>query len=177
MADYYKATDAKHFGDRTIPGSKFTDPDLNSLEDVLELAIKQRGNLENDDRAKFIDMGALKDAFDPNIRYLYVETKGLVGIIHSAGRPDGIPLLVRRTKPGAPCSVTYNTNLRHTTDIAVVIIDKDDAGNERLITAHPGTPVKPKTGEFDEFEGQYISLGQARLIAGGELWLETAPIS
>jgi len=176
LAAYYRATDAKHFGDRTAPGSRFSDSSLNKLEDVLELAIEQRGNLDGDDRNEFIKLGSLKDSFDPDIRYILVHTSGSLGVIHSEGRPDGIPLLVGRTKPGAPCSVISSNQFRHTTNVSVIIIDKDVNGKERVITAHPGTPVKPKTGEFDAYEGQYISLGQARAIAGGELWIETAPV-
>src|SRR5579875_3211223 len=42
---YYDDTDRKHFTDRNAPGSKFTDPRLNSLDDVVALARRQRGTL------------------------------------------------------------------------------------------------------------------------------------
>ena len=177
MAAYYRATDAKHFGNRESAGAKFSDKRLNRLEDVLALAIEQRGSLDGDDRATFIEMGTLKNSLDPDIRYLYVKTPGTYGVIYSEGMPDGIPLLVGRTKPSAPCSVIHSVQMRPTTSFAVIVIDKDAAGNERVITAHPGTPVKPKSGEFDAFEGQYITLGQARAIAGGELWIETSAVN
>lgn len=173
---YYKATDEKHFGDRSLPGSKFSDLSLKTLEDVAALAIEQRGNLDGDDRAVFIKHGASKDSFHPDIRYIYVETPGVVGVIYSSGLPDGIPLHVARTKPGIPCSVIYTTYTKHVTTHAVIIIIKDDAtGQDKIITAHPGMPNKPKTGEFDHLEGEYITLGQARAIVGGDMWLETTP--
>jgi hypothetical protein len=173
-SDYYAATDRKHFGDRTEPGSKFLDPALSELEDIVRLAIAQRGSLDGDDRVKFY-FDSDPDAFRDGNRYLKVATPGTVGVIHSTELSDASLLSVVRTKPGAPVSLVASVTEQPTTDYAVLIIeDVIDTGEARVVTAFPGTVTAPlESLTLEELEGGAITVAAARDILRGEFWANT----
>lgn len=177
-ADYYAATDAKHFGDPTLPGSKFLSPNLNKFEDVIALAAYQRGNLDGDDRNTFISLGAASDAFKDDNRYLFVKTPGTVGILHSKELPDETKVQVIRTKPGVPCSLVYDVTEQPKADYAVIIMVTDEeTGRAIAITGFPGVVTKSlHNEEIDSHEGEIITLGQVRKILNDEVWLNTRKV-
>jgi len=172
-SEYYKATEEKHFINKNAPGSQFTSNKINNLKDILSLAVKQRGNLEGDDRNKFLQLGANPKAFLEGIRYLYVETPGTVGVINSEELPDITPISVIRTKPGTPCSLTIQTETKPITTYGVIIIGKDGGQQDVLWTAFPGQPtVLNENPEIELLEGKTVTLKTIRNIVG-DVWLHT----
>lgn len=170
MAEYYKATDAKHFSDKTAPGSKFTDPDMKNLNDIVALTANQRyDGLQGDDRDKLIKFGANPDAFRDDCRYLVVQTPGKVGSQHISSLPMNEKIEVVRTKPGAPCSLVANVSKQASTNFGVVIMGKSDDGKDIVFTAHPGMPTRTSgkdEGIFDRYEGRSLSINHIMEIAG-----------
>lgn len=177
-ADYYKATDAKHFshGDAQT-GSVFTDPKLTNLEDLLALAAEQRGGLDGDDRAELIAMGADENAFAEGFRYLAVATAGTVGIIPDSELDANLDLEVVRTKPGAPASLVLEVDDNPTTNVGVIILGPDPTNpeNEIVMTAHPGLPVAPAASdEFGPLVGTQVTVADARNLVGRRrIWVQT----
>ena len=173
--DYYAATDVKHFGDRREPGSKFLAEDLRSVEDVVALAVHQRGDLQGDDRDRFIARGADPSAFREGNRYLLVETLGTVGVIHSADLPDATLLSVVRTKPGAPCSLVAAVDEQPMTCYACIIVSTDrDTGEDLVITTFPGMVTQSIDDELIEaLEGGALTVASARDILGTDFWANT----
>lgn len=174
FAAYYRSTDIKHFGDRTEPGSKFTDPGLNCIEDVVALAVVQRGSLDGDDREEFIARGADPAAFQAGNRYLFVRTPGTIGVIDTAGMDRGTVLSVLRTKPGAPCSLVLDVDQQPDTDYGVIILGDDEGSLPVVITVFPGL-VTPSTkhDDIEAREGGTILLCDARVLLGGDIWVNT----
>lgn len=170
LAEYYKATDAKHFSDKNAPGSKFTDPDMKNLNDVVALADNQRHDgIQGDDRAKLIAFGANPAALRDDCRYLIVQTPGKVGSQHISSLPANDKIEIVRTKPGAPCSLVANVSKQSSTNFGVIIMGKNSAGKDVVFTAHPGMPTRTSgkdEGIFDKYEGRSLSINHIMEIAG-----------
>jgi hypothetical protein len=176
IAAYYEATDKKHFGNSNQPGSKFTDSSLTKVEDVIQLAKKQRGSLRGDDRAELIKKGADVKGFLDSKRYLMVSTPGKVGIMSSTDLKDSDELEVVRTKPGVPCSLVRKVNKQPVTDYAVIVLAKnEETGKDLLITTFPGPVTKPLSNiMIDELEGKTITVLDAKKILGTKpFWVNT----
>ena len=175
--DYYNATDLKHFGNHTEPGSKFLDPSLQKLGHVLMLRMRQTDshNLDGDDTAALLARGSDPTGFMDGNRYLMVLTPGTVGIKHSSGLSAGTKLQVARTKPGVPCSLVLRVKQQPTTDYAVIIISKHEmTGKDFVITAFPGPVTRPTVSEeLDKMEDRTLTVSQAREILGTEFWANT----
>lgn len=178
-AEYYEATDKKHFSDMDASGSKFTDPNMHKVEDVLELAIKQRGSLNGDDRDKFITQGSSPDAFRDGNRYIMIKTPGRLGVQSLKEMKDDDILEVTRTKPGVPCNIvkpiTADEGNNLTTDTAVAVISNDRETNKPiLITTFPGIVTKNiDNPELDKLEGQKITVARARELLGDNAFANT----
>jgi hypothetical protein len=176
-AAYYEATDKKHFGDKTQPGSKFLDPSLEKVEHVLMLRMEQLGaaNLDGDDRAALIARGSDPNGFMDSKRYLMVLTKGTVGIKNSNTLDDDAKVEVVRTKPGAPCSLVMEVSEQPTTDYAVIVMGAHkQTGKDFVITTFPGPVTKPSANEeLDAREGQMMTVGEVRKIMGEDFWINT----
>lgn len=184
---YYQATDAKHFPANPVaasdgrqapaatPGSTFTDPALRRLNDVVALAHRQRGDLDGDDRDELARLGTPEEAFKPGIRYLLVRTSGTVGIRRSDDLPGDTAVEVVRSKPGAPCSLVLDVTTQETTDVATIIIGRnEETDTEMVFTAHPGLPIPAgSTDRMTAWEGRRVSLAQVRAAYGGDVWLNT----
>lgn len=176
LAEYYEATDRKHFGlAGNTPGSKFTDPRLTKLEDVVALAFQQRGHLEGDDREFFIQQGSTADAFKEGNRYLKVETSGVVGILHASELQDDTMVTVQRTKPGVPCSLVVEVTERPHTDYGVIVLaTHEKTGKAVVVTAFPGLVTEPLSNEhLDLLEGKQLSMADARHLLGSKFWVNT----
>lgn len=176
FGDYYAGTDRKHFQDKNSAGSKFTDPRMKTIESVLALTAVQRENgLNGDDRDFFISQGANPSAFNPNNRYLKVNTPGTVGIKSTKKMRASDMVQVVRTKPGAPCSFVADVKRQETTDYAVVVLTKNkDTGKNMVITTFPGMPTKSnKSDEIDALEGQWVTVAKARELNGGDFHVNT----
>lgn len=171
---YYAQTDAKHFGTGTS-GSTFTDPALRRVEDVLTLALHQRGTLAGDDRDELIAAGSDPAGFRDGMRYLKVDTPGVVGVTHTAGLPDSTPVHVVRDKDGVPCSPVLDVDTQPTTDTGVVLVAADkDTGDDLVLTCFPGPVTAPPYADaLDELEGQTVTLGRVRGILGGDFHAQT----
>ena len=169
LADYYASTDKKHFSDLDSPGSKFTDPDLSRLEDVLELAAGQRGSLDGDDRDALISLGADADAFNDMARYLLVHTPGRLGAQKMDSLPADARIFARRTKAGGKVSLVAEVSQQADTGFATIIIGPDKQGTRDIVwTAHPGLPATSGGGEdtFGDHDGQELTRDQIAAIAG-----------
>lgn len=173
--EYYTATDKKHFQDRDAPGSKFTDPSLSKVEDVVALTLQQRGSLEGDDRDKLIARGAKPEAFRDGNRYLMVNTPGTLGVQDSRTMRDDDLVEVTRTKPGTPVNLVKKVTEQGTTNYGVVVVTKDfDSGEPRVITTFPGTVTySPKNHQMEALEGKTITVAQAREILGDDFYANT----
>lgn len=184
-AKYYGDNDKKHFSpdpvidkgsqEKKQPGSKFLDKKLKKTEDVLALAIQQRGTIKGCDKAKFIALGASPDAFQADKRYLYVETPGTVGILNSSEMNENEMLTVTRTKVGAPCSLVATVKTQPKTHYAVAVLATDkETGKDLLITTFPGVVTKSlRNDDIDALEGKQITVAQAREMLGGNVWVNT----
>lgn len=176
-AAYYAATDAKHFGDKTEPGSKFMDPALRSVEDVAALRMVQTGknNLKGDDREALIAAGSDPNGFSEGKRYLMVKTSGTVGIQNSAKMRPTDTVQVVRTKPGAPCSLVASVKSQPETDFAVIVVgEHKETKNDFIITTFPGPVTKPTASEaIDNLEGMTMTVADAKKILGEDFWANT----
>lgn len=177
-AEYHAETDARHFVDGSgvvASGSRFTNPALRRIEDVLDVVLRERGTLEGDDREKFFEHGADKSWFLPNVRYLYVNEGGTVDAVHSFGMAPNMMVEVKRLKSGSSCTLVRYSNTRHVSDFGVVIIETDPAtGEEFVATTHPGVPRSPNSSPaLEALEAQHLSIAQVREILGRDFWIET----
>lgn len=186
---YYEATNQMHCG-QGEGGSKFTDPDVKNILDVvglrqnLVLAVTNRV----DDRAELIAAGAPENAFLPATKgpdapeglpealYFKVEgVEGRLGVIKLGELHPDTRLLVRREKGKsnpedkktyAPVSFTAIQGTAEDmpkTNFATVIVGRSPGGSDELWTVHPGSPVRPVMGEYSFTQGL---LGPDELATG-----------
>lgn len=176
-SSYYAATDAKHFGNKSEPGSKFTDPALRSVEDVVALRMAQtdRNTLAGDDREALIAAGSDPKGFSANNRYLMVKTPGTVGIVNSRALKLSDTVEVVRTKPGVPCSIVAPVKSQPNTDFAVIVVSQHaETKKDFVITTFPGPVTKPTQSEaIDRLEGRTMTVADAKRILGDEFWVNT----
>lgn len=165
---YYADTDKKHFSDKAAPGSKFTDPTLNSLEDVTAMALQQRGDLAGDDREELIAAGANPAAFGPNFRYLKIRTNGTMGSAPLSSFPEGTEFHARRTKTGGKVSLVAIVDTQPNTDFGVLVIGTPPGvDHEVVVTAHPGAPSRSTGNDtFASVEGQRLTAADVARVAG-----------
>jgi hypothetical protein len=176
-AAYYDATDKKHFGDKTQPGSKFLNPSLEKIEHVLMMRMQQIGEatLDGDDREALIARGSDPNGFMAGKRYLMVLTEGTVGIKNSSTLPAETKVEVVRTKPGAPCSLVMEVDAQPTTSYAVIVMgEHQQTGKDFLITTFPGPVTKPTANPaLDAKEGQTMTVDEVKEILGEDFWINT----
>lgn len=176
---YYAGTERKHFSDRSLPGSKFTDPYIKTLDDLLVVASRQRGGLEGDDSDKFRFLGVRDEVFKPGYRYLFVATPGKLGIVTTDMLPGDTVVTVERTKPGAPCNFVMSVDKQLTVDYGVIIISDEDPEKPRLITAFPGYPTfvpdrsTESAAKADSLEGKSFTVNQVRELMGRDVVVNT----
>lgn len=174
---YYEATDKKHFGDKTEPGSKFLYEQLNSVEDVVTLRMiqKQSSDLSGDDKEALIAKGSDPNGFSEGKRYLMVNTFGTVGIKNSADFPDNHMVDVVRTKPGSPCSLVTTVDDQPKTDYAVIVVGQHkQLERDFVITTFPGPVTKPTSNaELDAKEGTSMTIAEVKSILGDNFWINT----
>ena len=176
-ADYIKSISAKHWGEGAI-GSKFSEG--NTLRDLLETAIKQRGNLEGDDRNMLIEKGVDPSALMQECRYLVVKGGGEVGIVKAEDLSDDTEVKVIRTKPGNPCSLVVEGEKFPTADFGVIVIgpnekakpeDSEPSTKEMVWTAHPGLPIRPAKDDSWP-EGSTITVADVKSKLGSGAYLQ-----
>lgn len=174
---YYAATDAKHFSDKTAPGSKFLSKHLKSVEDVAALRMVQTGknDLSGDDREALIAAGSDPNGFGTGKRYLMVKTSGTVGIKNSSTFDPDDRLEVVRTKPGAPCSLVASVKTQPETDFAVIVVgEHKTTKNDFIITTFPGPVTKPTASDaIDNLEGRSLTVADAKRLIGEDFWVNT----
>lgn len=151
---YIESIDVKHFSLES-PGSTFVDLRAKKTEDVLEIAVEQRGDLFGDDREDLIKNGADPQAFLPkesNVRYLKVNISGVQAIKDTSSLQES-EILTVMAKGGADgklpsLSFVLDSKEKEKTDFATIIIgpDTDEENNfipntEVLWTLHPGVPT------------------------------------
>lgn len=182
-AEYFKATDGKHFGDSTVSGSKFTSPGLNSIEDIVKLRVAQKGGtlngLKGNDIDELIKLGSDHDAFGEGFRYLKVDVEGTVGIISSEELSSDTKLFVTQTKPTAPYSLVVEVNKQPVTNFGVLILGQNEITQEEyVITTFPGPVVKPRQVDvFAEYAGQVLTVSEAKNILNtNRFWVETVKV-
>lgn len=173
LAGYYAATDAKHFS-RGTAGSTFTDPTLVRVEDVVGLALAQRGTLDGDDRELLVAVGGPREAFSEECRYLLVRTPGVVGVLNSDSLDAETVVEVVRMKPDTPCSLVIEVDTQPTSELATLILGPDTEGTEIVYTVHPGVPcVTDNEDRARALENQQVPLERIRALYQGEVWLNT----
>lgn len=176
-ANYYAATDQKHFGAKDEPGSKFLDPNLRKVEDVLILHMRQAGtsDLSGDDREELIARGSDPSGFRDSNRYLMVLTEGSVGMQHSEKLNPETKVEVLRTKPGVPCSLVLDVAHQGSTDFAVIVVGKHSmTGKDFVITTFPGPVTKPTSSQIlDTYEGQKLTVAEVESLIGKDFWVNT----
>lgn len=177
---YFKDTEAKHFNPETGAGSLFTE--VKTLNDLLKLAIQQRGSLDGDDKEKFAEMGVDPKALMGFCRYLKVDTAGEVGIKAAKDLPLDTKVKVVRMKQGAPCSFIITSDEFAPTDFGTIIIgpnekaenakpeDPEPSTKEMIWTVHPGLPVRPVTADFWP-EGSEITVKDLKEKLGEDIFV------
>lgn len=179
QAEYFAAIDAKHFDPETGVGSLFTE--CKNLKELIVLALQQRGSLEGDDRAKFLELGVPDKALLPECRYLLIETTGEIGIVNindSRLQPD-TEVRVERRKPNVPCSLIVSLQEFPQTNIGTIVIGPNEkfdhnspepSTKEMIWTAHPGLPIRPATADIWP-ENTKITVADVRDKLGDEVFL------
>lgn len=175
--------EVKHFDPEKGVGSLFTE--IENLQDLLEKAIEQRGNLDGDDREKFIAMGVPPEALMAFCRYLKVETPGEVGIANVKDLAPDTKVKVIRTKQGTPCSLVVEGQNLPITDFGTIIIGPNEKGKkpddpepstkEMIWTVHPGLPVRPVTEDIWP-EGSEITVQDVIDKFGDEVFLNVKKV-
>lgn len=177
LAKYYEQTDKKHFGSVENPGSQFTSPNVNRIEDILTVAYNQRGDLKGDDREILIQLGSDPSVFLDNFRYLYVETDGVLGIKNTSTMPDNQELKVVRTKDRAKPNLAAVVKNKDNVDYGVIILGNDEeVGREIFITAYPGLVTKKSeesSGKLEDSIGETYTVKQMRDKLGHDIWVNT----
>lgn len=166
LNDYFRSIEAKHFNQDSAVGSYFTDPEIDSLADLVERAAAEPGGLERDDRALFNE-----EALRPDCRYLRVRAEGKNNLISTADLEDDTEVEVVRTKKEAPCSLVVSDTPERNEDFATLIIGpRPEGGGECVWTAHPGAPVKAAQEDIWP-EGSRITVADVRAKLG-QCWLQ-----
>lgn len=166
--EYYAATEKKHFGDTSSPGSQFTE--LSTLDEFLELAQEQKEKgLMDDDREWYIKNGVNPDALREGIRYIKVDTPGVLGSGDSTQlKDDDVVIPVRKsTRKGSnEYRFSFPVDEKPEVDHATLIIS-DDVENYNytpemlevldgktppaiFFTCYPGSPGAFRGGVRDE---------------------------
>lgn len=192
--EYIESIDKKHITSKSA-GSKFTDSKIKKAEDVLALALAQRGSLKGDDRNKLIEAGASPEAFLPvesGVRYLQVKTNGTEALKDTATMKDSdvLTIVAKGRNDGKPSSLSFSTEVKEqpTTDYATVIIGPDMDENKKPIpntevlwTMHPGTPTRGIRSETIREngldDGDKITVGELRKRFGKDIKVNTKLIS
>lgn len=167
---YYERTNQMHCGPGE-GGSKFTDPEVRNIFDVLKRyeGLAEKIAERADDREALKTAGAPEGAFLPATRTegagpeaLYYKVDGVegrLGVIQLKDLPLNTRVLVRREKGvSKKGEKTYTpvsfSVIRGTpeklpkTDFATIIVGREPGGKDELWTIHPGPPVRPAMGEF-----------------------------
>jgi len=156
---YYEKTNAMHCG-AGEGGSKFVDPRVRSIFDVVGMApeLAQRVRERKDDRERLLAAGAAESAFLPAIKgpeapsglpealyFLVDHVEGRLGVVPVSEVSDETPVMVRREKGHgrvgeegyAPVSLTVMRgrsmeDMPHT-QIATIVVGRDyDAQGNRV---------------------------------------------
>lgn len=153
--EYIASIDAKHF-DGSTSGSTFTDPLVKNSSDVLEQAVRQRGNLDGDDRESLIAAGADPSSFLPpesGVRYLRVELEGTQALKDTStlNDKDVLHVVAKGGNDGRPPSLSFSFDVSEQpkTQFGTVVIGPDLDENKKPIpntevlwTMHPGIPTR-----------------------------------
>lgn len=166
--EYYAATEKKHFGDTSNPGSQFTE--LSTLDEFLELAQEQKDKgFMDDDREWYVNNGVNPDALREGIRYIKVDTPGVLGSGDSTQlKDDDVVIPVRKsTRKGSnEYRFSFPVDEKPEVDHATLIIS-DDVENYNytpemlealdgkippaiFFTCYPGSPGAFRGGVRDE---------------------------
>lgn len=177
MMNYYNQTNEMHCSPGE-GGSKFTDPKVENIFDVLQKIpnLGERVAERTDDREALKAAGAPDSAFLPITKTsndladlpeaLYYKVGGIEGrlnVIQLKDIPSDARILVRREKGTSdpsdkktytPVSCTYihGTNYEMPrTDFATVIVGRDTGEENAIWTIHPGAPVRPVLKEISSW--------------------------
>lgn len=185
--DYISSIDKKHF---TLEGhgSNFTDSRVTKTEDVLKLAIQQRGSLNGDDREKLVNLGAPIEGFRDGIRYLCVEVDGVEGLKSTELMDDDEIITVKakgRAREGQLPSLSFVSKVKEKEPVnyaTVIIGSKLDDNNkpidgEMLWTMFPGTanwaPRSENIRESGLEDGSQIKVRELRKMFGRNFKVNT----
>lgn len=187
--EYVASIDRKHFGEGGA-GSKFTDPRVSNVDQLLSLAAKQRGGLDGDDREALIRAGANPKDFAPassGIRYLKVEVEGSQQLRSTASMADSdvIEVQAKGGNDGRPPSLTFAApgGAERVSFATVVVGPKVDGdrkpieGTETLYTAHPGIPTRGirsddvRNAGLDG--GSKLTVGEFRKLFGRDIQINS----
>jgi hypothetical protein len=187
---YYESTNQMHCGPGE-GGSKFTDPRVKNIFDVVALKAELASMVEGrtDDRDALRAAGAPESAFLPAVKgpeappglpealYFKVEgVEGRLGIIQLKDLPPGTRVIVRREKGHGKKAENGYTPVSFTaihgtiedmpkTDFATVIVGRAPGEKDEVWTVHPGAPVRPAMGEFGDWTQKLVGPGE---VAAGE---------
>lgn len=177
---YMAAIDEKHFN-ALGHGSKFIDERVGKIEDVLSLAVAQRGNLEGDDRDELQSLGAPAGAFIEQCRYIKVRVDGVEALQATDDLSEDEVLTIKGKGSGADgrpksLSVVAKVDSLSPVKYATVIIGprEDENGEpiegEMLWTMFPGvatqSPRSDKLREAGLEEGNKITVKRLRSLFG-----------
>lgn len=142
-------------------GSKFTDPNIKNVNELLLLAAIQRGDLNGDDRGKLIKLGASTESFLPvetGVRYLKVDVEGIEALADTKFMEEGERLTIRAKgkNDGRLPSLSFVAENKEVIPVnygTIIIGSKETIygdpipGTETLWTAFPGVATLGVTSE------------------------------
>lgn len=153
--EYISSIETKHITGSSA-GSKFTDPSIKNVNDVMSLAQQQSGSLDGDDRDKLIAQGAEPSSFLPastGVRYLMVKTQGTQALKNTSDLDEDTTLTVtaKGRNDGKPASLSLATEVKEQpkTQFGTIIVGPKEDENRNPIentttlwTMHPGVPTR-----------------------------------
>ena len=122
MRQYYSDIEKKHFGDIDVPGSVFTEAE--DLMDLLEMAQEQKDmGLSDDDRDWYLKQGVNPEALREGIRYIRVESPGVLGSGDSTHLKDDdivVPIQKSTSRGGNEFRLSFPVDEKPTVDYGTV---------------------------------------------------------
>ena len=183
MTEYYSTKNELHCGPGE-GGSKFTDPKVENIFDVLLKTpdLSKNVSARTDDRDAFRALGVPDSAFLPATRtedhpadlpealyYKVDNIEGRLGVVQIKELPSDARILVRREngssnpddkKTYTPVSFTYINGTVYDmprTNFATVIVGRDVGEENCIWTIHPGAPVRPVLKEMGDLTKALVS--------------------
>jgi hypothetical protein len=172
-SEHLQKIEAGHFSSSS-QGSRYTE--VESLEELVALAYRQRGHLQGDDRELFEEFHTNPEAFGEDKRYLRVETESELGIVDARSLDPDVEIELQEGHADHKDMTVNKQKLGDTpleaSNQAVLIVGKD---LPIVITTFGGKVVPPQNGEVmlenPGTAGELVAMA-SRMEYHGPLWVK-----